>query len=454
MTKSTRWPAFAAGIAMLGTVMGNAFAAVSAEEAKQLGTTLTPFGAIKAGNADGSIPEYTGGLTKLPAGYKPGAMLVDPFADEKPILRINAANMAQYGDKLSEGAKEMLRRNPEYYLNVYPTHRTATYPDEFLKRTARNATQCTTVEEGLGLSSECKGGRPFPIPKTGYEVMWNKLTAWRGVATDAVQSGVYVTSDGKRIPTATTDMYRDYPYHFEGGASAGVYDRTRAFINAPIRQAGVAVMHWDYMNGEQYSSSRRSWNYSPGQRRVRLAPEAAYDTPNAQSGGALLYDESFLFSGKMDRFDFKLVGKREMFIPANSYKLQYECSFDDLIRDRFVNPECERWELRRVWEVEATLKDGKRHVYSKRHYYFDEDDYLGALYEAYDHGGKLARYAMMTNAPVYDRKTGFAGVTLAYDFVKGLYFLSSKLHQPVKFHDQPKADRELTPDALAGSGVR
>ena len=158
-----------------------AFAAVTAEEAKQLGTTLTEFGAIKAGNADGSIPAYTGGLTKAPAGFKPDSgFWVDPFKDEKPVLRIDGKNMAQHAALLSEGQKQLLSKYPTYYLNVYPTHRTAAYPKNVLDATVRNATSCKTTKEGLAIDRTCRGGLPFAIPKNGYEVMWNQILRYQG----------------------------------------------------------------------------------------------------------------------------------------------------------------------------------------------------------------------------------------------------------------------------------
>ena len=101
-----------AAVALAITGCLSASAEVSPDEAKQLSDTLTPWGAEKAGNKDGSIPAYTGGLTKPPASYDPAkkGMLPDPFADEKPLYSVNAKNMAQYADKLSEGVKAALAR--------------------------------------------------------------------------------------------------------------------------------------------------------------------------------------------------------------------------------------------------------------------------------------------------------------------------------------------------------
>ena len=70
--------------------VGNALAKVSPEQAAKLGNELTPVGAIRAGNSDGSIPEWTGGMTKPPAGYKgEGTTRIDPFSDGIQIYIIN-----------------------------------------------------------------------------------------------------------------------------------------------------------------------------------------------------------------------------------------------------------------------------------------------------------------------------------------------------------------------------
>src|SRR3954452_1036406 len=85
-----------------------ALAAVTADEAKQLGTTLTAVGAEKAANKDGTIPEYTGGLKDVPASYKKGSGIrPSPFEAEKPRLVVDGKNVAQHADKLTEGTKEL-----------------------------------------------------------------------------------------------------------------------------------------------------------------------------------------------------------------------------------------------------------------------------------------------------------------------------------------------------------
>jgi len=167
------------------------FAAVSLEEAAKLGTTLTLFGAEMAGNKDGTIPAYTGGLTRPPASYKLGSGIrTDPFAGETPLFSINAQNMSQYDDKLTEGTKAIMKRFPTFRIDVYKTHRTVAYPDFVIRNTAKNAVKAMTANDGLSVGG-ARAGIPFPIPKDGHEVMWNHLLSYKGRAT-RVQFDAYL----------------------------------------------------------------------------------------------------------------------------------------------------------------------------------------------------------------------------------------------------------------------
>lgn len=430
-----------------------AFAAVTAEEAKQLGTTLTPFGAVKAANADGSIPAYTGGLTKAPEGFKPDSgFWTDPFKDEKPVLRIDSKNMAQHAALLSEGQKHLLSKYPGYYLNVYPTHRTAAYPKKILDATVRNATTCKATKEGLAIENACRGGIPFPIPKTGYEVMWNQILRYQGetaITTAASRSWVIDTS-GKAVVTAEQATFQDFVYYQTDVADRDpdMAWRVYSISKVPARRAGEMTGLADYL--DPVARPRKAWSYTPGLRRVKLSPEFAYDTPVASMGGVTLFDELFVFSGIMDRFDFKLIGKKEMYIQYNAYKNLYDCpTAEKALLPNHVNPECERWEKHRVWAVEATLKPGQRHVYSKRIYYFDEDLTGAANYDAFDQNGQLYRSLFQAASPMYDKQIPFAAKNVVYDFNKGMYvYVNDVMVGGYKVLPSARSEREMNPEAI------
>ncbi|MBA1277958.1 MULTISPECIES: DUF1329 domain-containing protein [Pseudomonadaceae] len=436
---------------MLSGISSLSMAAVSAEEAAKLGDTLTRVGAIAAGNEAGTIPAYEGGLRTAPPGFEPDSgVWVDPFANEKPLFRITAENMAEHADKLSDGQKEVLKRNPDYYMDIYPTHRTAAYPEEVLQATVRNATECETKKDGLAVETDCRGGIPFPIPQTGNEVMWNQLLRYNdgkfGTTTSSSNTWV-VDSNGGVTKTATQSTFVERPYYqtdVEGRDPEMAY-RVYSLTKAPARKAGELTGLNDYL--DPTVKPRRAWSYTPGQRRVKLAPEFAYDTPVASMGGLELFDELFMFSGVQDRFDFKLVGKKEMYIPYNTYKFYFDC--DDQLKDSHPNPACERWELHRVWEVEATLKPGMRHVYSKRTYYLDEDTYGAGLYDAWDQSGQLYRAMMLGGVQFYDHDIPYIVKHSIYDFNKGMYgVINDGLDGGYRVLTEPRSERSLNPEAI------
>jgi hypothetical protein len=156
-----------------------AMAELPAAELAKLGTTLTPLGAEKAGNAAGTIPAWTGGITEPVAGYKPGGWYPDPFASDKPLFTIDAKNMEQYKDHLPLGAMDMMRKYPDYKMVVYPTHRSASFPACHYEETKSCAAKARLAPGGNGVEG-CTGGVPFPIPQNGNEAIWNTLLRYRG----------------------------------------------------------------------------------------------------------------------------------------------------------------------------------------------------------------------------------------------------------------------------------
>ena len=408
----------AAAIAALCTP---AFAAVSADEAKQLGTTLTPVGAEKAGNKDGTIPEYTGGLKEMPASFKKGSGIrPSPFENEKPRLVIDGKNAAQHADKLTEGTKELLKRYPTMRLDVYPTQRVVALPSKLLANTAKNATNAKSVNGGLGVEGMLPGV-PFPIPKNGNEAMWNHLVRYTGVAYNLKSENWNVDSAGIASLATSSDRTYEFPLY-----------EAKHLDTGPARRAGEALMGMDSVNPTV--QPRRAWQYLPGQRRVKLAPDVAYDTPDPGTAGTSTYSDAFVFNGAMDRFEWKLVGKKEMYVPYNGYKLMYAKDAKSAATANFVNPDFMRWELHRVWVVEATLKPGQRDLYSKRVFY-------------------ISTLANMTYS--YDVNAVNADNYVYHDFASGAYSLvgAAGMSDGMRYTD-PLPPVQWASETLAGAGVR
>lgn len=398
-------------------------AAVSAEEAAKLKATLTPLGAEKAGNKDGSIPAWDGGFTKVPAGYKQGQPRPDFFAGEKPLYTVTAKNMDQHADKLSEVTKALLKKYPDYRMDVYPTHRTAAAPQFVYDNTFKNATRAKTTQGGDAVEGAF-GGIPFPIPKDGYEAIWNHRMSWSGEDARGLYSTWISTSQGKRIMATKYEEVFTNPYYYKDGNPAnfdGNYIKNKLLTLEPASKAGEALLNWQNVE----SDKSPIWQYLVGQRRVRRSPSISYDTPNFITSGIGFFDEGFGVYGPLNRHDLKLIGKREMLVPYNNNKAAL-ASPEEIMGTNFLNPNLVRWELHRVWAVEATLREGKRHVVPKRVYYLDEDSWNILLSDGWDAKGQLWRgyYSLTLLAPDVPALIGNIVNWGGYNVQTGEYYLS------------------------------
>ncbi|WP_416427396.1 DUF1329 domain-containing protein [Pseudomonas sp. App30] len=430
-------------------------AAVPASEADTLKTTLTPLGATRAGNADNSIPAWNGGLTQADPAYKDGGKRGDPFATEKPLFTITAQNAAQYADKLSAGTLAMLKKYPDsYHLDVYPTHRTAAAPQAVYDATYKNAINGKLVDGAAGpMPQDASGGIPFPIPKNGAEAIWNHLLRWRGASWHADFTQYLTTADGKHVLTNDSKADLQMPWYLpDGGQKDGVFWTIRMTNDGPPLRAGEAITGRENLN----ANNAGVWTYLPGQRRVRRLPNACCDTPTPATAGVMSFDELYVFNGRIDGFDWKLVGKKELYIPYNSNKVFTAAKPTDLLGEHHLNPADIRWELHRVWVVEATLKPGKRHVMPRSTYYLDEDTWAAVLGERYDAQNQLAK-ALWTTPVVLPDMPGVVTLTNGfYDLLSGAWFTGDIFAGKNEQYRVVQAykDSVFTPDALAGEGVR
>lgn len=443
----------------LSLLAANVMAAVSPEEAAKLGTTLTPVGAEKAGNADGSIPAWTGGIPKNAGAVDSKGFLADPFASEKPLFVITAATVDKYKDKLSDGQVAMFKRYPETYkIPVYPTHRTVNLPPEIYESIKRSALNVKPINDGNGLEG-FTGNRyyAFPIPKNGVEVLWNHITRYHGgnlrrIITQATPqtNGSYTPirfEEEVAVPQLIPDM--------DPAKAANVLTFFKQSVTAPARLAGNVLLVHETL--DQVKEPRLAWIYNAGQRRVRRAPQVAYDGPGTASDGLRTSDNFDMFSGAPDRYDWKLVGKKEMYIPYNSYKLdQPTLKYDDIIKAGHINQDLTRYELHRVWEVVGTVKPSERHIYAKRHMYIDEDSWQVALVDHYDGRGQLWRVAEGHAQFYYDHQTPAYTVETLYDIIAGRYIalgMKNEEKSSFVFGFNAKA-ADYTPAALRAEGVR
>lgn len=396
--------------------------AAAAEDVGRLGRDLTPLGGERAGNKDGTIPAWQD-RSVLNPGWSYGKPRGDffRFKDDKPLFVIDAANADKYADTLTEGQKALLKTFRNYKLEVYPTHRHCSAPDFVQQNTKANVGSARIGPDGWSLADATVPGIPFPQPKSGIEVLWNAKMKYAGVGLLMPTVWVMLSpraSGGDWIEAKASQAYH-YPWGKKGSArlseQAPVEYYTYFNYASPTALAGQALILTSYLN-----QPSETFYYFPGQRRVRRMPSYAYDAPQVGFENQYTVDEPRVFNGTPDRYDWKLVGRKEMYIGYNGFGM-YDPGADrrKVITPDGVDPKAARYELHRVWVVEATVKDGVRHVAPKRRFYVDEDSWSLVGAEDYDAQGKLWKVRESFVIPVAETGACDNPAFVQYDLSSG-----------------------------------
>jgi hypothetical protein len=445
-------------LALVGAAAASAaLAAVSSDEAARLKGELTPLGAEKAGNKDGTIPAWNGGLTTPTQGFVNGGRRPDPFASDKLLYSVSTKNLPEHAAKLPDGVKALMQRYPESFrVDVYPTRRTAAAPQYVYDNTFKNATRAKLVDGSAGpMPQGAYAGIPFPIPKNGAEAMWNVLLRWRGESWYSEFNGYNVTPEGKRVLVQESRNDNQMPYYAAEGSPEtfnGEHWLVRSLNTGPAIRAGEAITGREQLNGDK----SQVWVYLTGQRRVRKLPNACCDTPTPFSAGVASFDEVEGFAGRLGRFEWKLVGKQEMLIPYNSNRTHVPTKDTDVVGEHHLNPDHVRWELHRVWVVEANLREGQRHTVPKSRYYIDEDSWALVWGDRWDAKNQLARSQFSIPIAMPDVPAQAVTTWGVYDHVARTMFTTLVMNQQKTQYKVQKrySDAVFTPDAMAGDGVR
>jgi len=425
------------------------------DQVSRLSGDLTPTGAERSGNEAGTIPAWTGGITSPPVPHEPGDHHADPFAGEQPLFRIDAGNAGDYATALGAGQRAMLERYPDFHFDVYPSHRTAAFPERIYEMTARNAATASLGEGGNAISGVAEGF-PFPFPETGQELIWNHRLRYKGTGSIRHISLVAPTSRGAFTEVMMT-VQTTNPYYQPGATLESTDNRLLMFLqetNSPARLAGSLLLVHESVN--PVLQPRNAWVYNPGQRRVIRAPNIAYDSPTAATDALHVADMTDMFNGALDRFSWESLGKREMYVPYNAYRVHgNDLDYDDLVMPGHIDPRYLRYELHRVWVVEARLRDGFRHINPRRTYYLDEDSYQVLMTDHYDANGEMWRYSEAHPINFYDVPTIWTTIEIHNDLNSGR-FASYRLdpRKPVPPFNMELKPNDFTPQALRRKGRR
>ncbi|HEX5841899.1 MAG TPA: DUF1329 domain-containing protein [Pseudomonas sp.] len=438
---------------LLLAVALQAQAKVDPAQAARLGQDLTPLGGERAGNAAGTIPAWDGGLAQPPAGYKAGMHHPDPYSADAPLYQVNSQNLAQYQAQLPIGLKALLERNPDYSLRVFPTRRSAAAPQRIYDASRFNALNAELISGGNGVSGAA-AGVPFPLPQNGQEAIWNHIMRYRGEQISFVTNQAAVLSNGAyNLLKLERDIY--FRYGREGVTPQDL-DNTLFYykyrVVAPAKLAGSALVVQETL--DQVLAIRKAWRFNRGERRVRRLPMLAYDSLQPDTNGLATADVVDSYNGAPDRYEWQLLGKREMLVPYNSYAVhQQGIPYDSILKRNSLNHELLRYELHRVWVVEAELRKGFSHPYGKRRFYLDEDSWQILAVDLYDRKGELS--GLQESHPISYYEVPMFGSTLEtlYDFKGKRYFVDGlDNNEPMYDFNARLSPRDFSPQALRREG--
>ena len=414
-----------------------------------LASNITPTGAEQPANASGSIPAWTGGLKQQ---EKTGPHHINPYEKEQPLFVISTENWKSHKEHLTAGHIALLKRYPKTFkIPVYRSHRSASFPKWVLENTEKNKNATSLTKDGMGIK-DALGGIPFPRPKSGLEAIWNHLVRWRGIFFERATFEAVIFNNGtvNSLRSKQEISFNFYKPRKDPNDFDNILFYYTSFIIEPARLAGGALLAVDTLN--QRKKPRQVWGYDAGSRRVRRIPNVNYDSPALLAESLRTTDDTDIFNGATDRFSWRLLGKKEIYIPYNNYRLTSpSVSYETLLTPNHINPDYVRYELHRVWVVEATLKEGSRHIYSRRTFYLDEDSWSIATADQYNLSGELWRISIAYLKNFYELPGVISSSDAFHDLRTGNYHvqgLTNEEKHSEAFSNELPPKEYFTPSAL------
>lgn len=420
---------------------------------------LTPIGAERAASTDGLVPTWLGAEAASAKSAPPGQRRFNPFAGERALFSVSASNVDQYSEKLSPGQAQLLRSLKGYRMDVYPAKRHCGYPDIVYQRTVTSNGAAKIAADGWTLLEAKALAVPFPHPKSGAETIWNHRLRYQGQGVSWSYYTVIPQKRGSIGEPMATDEKILWPLADPKTVDLKGVNGVEAYFldvsTAPAQVAGDAVLAHTFVN-----KPSDIWLYFAGQRRVRRAPTYGYDAPILNFESLMTVDSFAMFNGPMDRYDFKLLGKRQMIVPYNWITLAASrTNLGEIAQPEYVNRDLMRYEHHRVWVVEATVKAGVRHVFPKRVFYVDEDTWGIVVEDLYDAQGKVQR--VMESGPFVAQEINSCvqETTVSHDLVAGRYVANglpagSSTSDWAAVRDGRVTGTAFEPDALRRSSTR
>ena len=356
----------------------------------------------------------------------------NPFLEDEIIFSITNENYLDFSDNLlTKGQTEMFKQYPETYkINVYNSRRSCSVPPEVYELTESNA---TLTDDGEGIKGVV-GSIPFPEPSEALHHVWNHILRYRGVEISGSSPFFIINPDGSRILGAGKAIAKNYWNPFTKNEK-GLQGMLMTKVTHPPRLADASTLVIESLNAFKFP--RKAWVYNPSTRRVRRAPDIAYDYKPSASQGLTTVDQFDGFNGAKDRYNWESLGTQMRLMPYNAYEF-YETPMDKVLNPYHVNQDFMRYELVNVNVVKAKLKTDKRHIIPERVMYFDSDSHNMLVEETFDMNSEIMAYREFPIINFYDQPMCLSIHSATYDFATRRYQLAN-----VRSIDIPKIEWRL-----------
>lgn len=394
--------------------------------ARENSAELTPVGAEAPANKDGSIPAWDGGFdpASLTSLHDANGALRNPYADEVPLFVITKDNVEQYAAELAAGHQALFKTYPDYQMPVYPSHRSVRYPQAIYDATLKN--QETAKLVGSDSLVDATLGFPFRQPEHGAQVIWNHRVRYRGDSFSGHVTSVAQRTSGDWLKVISDVKVRfDYGNLENPGKSSGknllIYYFAKTLF--PSQARGSMVLAHDTIDVDE--SARKIWAAGGGYKKILRIPPIGYDFPSPGSEGLQFVDMIDMYNGAFNRYDWRLIGKREMIIPYNAYALgDRGLSYQQLLGPEFLNPQYTRYEKHRVWVVDAVKRRGTSHHFRKRRFYIDEDSWGIVMVDGFNATNRLWKFQEGHTVAQYDIQAATTIPEIVYDLAEKRYFVT------------------------------
>ena len=370
----------------------------------------------------------------------------DPFSEDKIIFTITNENYLEFSENiLTNGQVEMFIKYPKTFkMNIYKSRRSCAVPPEVYALTKSNA---ILTDEGEGIEG-IVGSIPFPQPSEALHHVWNHILRYRGVEISGSSPFFIIDPDGSRVLGAGEAIAKNYWNPFTKNEK-GLQGMLMTKVTHPPRLADASALVIESLNA--FKTPRKAWVYNPGTRRVRRAPDIAYDYKPSASQGLTTTDQFDGFNGAKDRYNWKSLGSQVKLMPYNAYKF-HETPMDEVLDPYHVNQDFLRYELVNVNVVKAELKNDKRHIIPERVMYFDVDSHNMLVEETFDANSEIMAYREFPIINFYDQPMCLSIHSATYDFATRRYQLANvrsidipKIEWRLK---EPHDERMFTPEGL------